>query len=1206
MKCKPWIYLAATLSAQAVFANAGLDAYRQGHYTKAASFLVSLSDKNPVADYYLGRMRLYGYGELKNNVLALRYFKKAAEKGHLAAQNFMAQYALLQNNDPDEALYWFKKAAGSDDTKAQMYCAAAYMFGFGTKKNPMLARKYYIAAAKNGNPIAQYTLADYFLESRYSKNKKLGLIWLNKAAEQGDPKAQVKLGALYLAGDELPRDLDKAKMWAQLAVKQAYPPAYGVMGDIFLEEKAYPKAENWYKKAAEQEVVSAQVALAHLYLNPDTSLHDSHLGFLWMLKAAQNHNQKAQLALAKLYKEGKAVAQNDDLATAWEKQAKTKVKDDSTTVRARVVAWLSHGKARSLVASGYRLEGMLGAWHNPQAFQENNYNQPPQMVSISSEAIYKPQFVMASPNEIEISVYYDALASAFTAPAELSLNFPRYPVKYLHEAVPDEPLMPDSPSAGKAPVNSAPVQQKKAFDGTALLGASKKGGQDKQTLFDRLSNQAVLGNVNAQFMLGQMYEHGIAVQKDRSLAIHHYELAAAQNDLRAAYNLGLIYLDGHDMVADPKQGLAWLTDAAFKGNALAQYSLAQLNEQGLKDANGQVLVVPNIADASSMYYLAAANDYSPAQFRLAELLVRAQDKDRSVAAKAKRHHLIKTLYEDAVAGGVQEAVLPLAFFDAMSPDVQKQHQAFEIAKQKAESGNEQAALLLGIMYDRGIGVEASPIEAIAWYQKATSNPVRAFILGTYYSQGEHIEQDLEKGRALLQEAADAGFSYANLNLAVLQKQHQAPFLAQLDKARLSGNATAGLLLADYYLSQKQEDANLKQARDIYRHFAGKGDRLAQLKLAFMYDQGLGGPIDATLAEQWYTKSAKQAQPLAQYLLGQLYQLGQLTGKPDYEAAKYWYRASKKAFPPASVALGFLYETVEDDYKKAAALYETASKQNLSIAAFDAGLIYEYGKERPVDFEKARVFYLKAANQGHPQAMAQLAGLYFKGQGGERDEEAALSWYQKAAERGEQGALYQLGLLSETGVLLPLNVSDAVRYYQAAADQGNAKAMLALARIYQYGLGEVKNPEKAAVLYKKLASLDNPYAQYQLATFYYEGKSGERLPKEGEQWLQRAQSNGSTQARKVLQWLKAQSETKVSYIEPVSLHTVQAHSQPADLMYLDALNEWNRGEEQHSRMLLDRIMIEFPDYKPASIAYQQLSQQINAQLAAWMRAPDNRT
>ena len=174
----PSLYLVATASSHATFAGDGLDAYRQGNYAKA---VIELTDTNndPVVNYYMGRMRLYGYGQLKNNISALRNFQHAAEKGFLPAQQILARYVLLVDKNPEQALYWFKKSADANDIQAQMYCAAAYLFGVGTKQNSELAKRYYIAAAKSGNALAQYTLAEHFLDSRDASNRKLGLIWLN-------------------------------------------------------------------------------------------------------------------------------------------------------------------------------------------------------------------------------------------------------------------------------------------------------------------------------------------------------------------------------------------------------------------------------------------------------------------------------------------------------------------------------------------------------------------------------------------------------------------------------------------------------------------------------------------------------------------------------------------------------------------------------------------------------------------------------------------------------------------------------------------------------------------------------------------------------------------------------------------------------------------------------------------------------------------
>ena len=363
----------------------------------------------------------------------------------------------------------------------------------------------------------------------------------------------------------------------------------------------------------------------------------------------------------------------------------------------------------------------------------------------------------------------------------------------------------------------------------------------------------------------------------------------------------------------------------------------------------------------------------------------------------------------------------------------------------------------------------------------------------------------------------------------------------------------------------------------------------------MHDQGLGGPANVIEAVKWYGLSAEQGQVVAQYLLGHLYQLGRLGPLPDYVEAKKWYSSAEGKYEPAAVALGFIYDTVDDDYQHALVGYQHAADRHSPIGEFDLGLIYEKGKGCPVDFEKAEALYREAAEQGHRQAMVQLAGIYFNGSVGARDEQKALHWYEKAATLGDRDALYQLGLLSETGVSTKLDLTNALHYYQQAADKGNAKAMLALARMYQYGLGVNKDLQQAAKFYKELSELGNAYAEYQLATIYYEGIDGQRMPEKGKQLLQQAQENGSPQARRTLQWLSAQSEERISFIEPLFMgQTPILAERPVDLMYLDALNDWNRGDELSSRMILDKIMTQFPHYIPARRAYEQLNQQFNSQ------------
>lgn len=1191
----PWFCLAAATSMQVAFAGESLDAYRLGNYDKAANQLTQNNKKDPVIDYYLGRMRLYGYGELKNDILALRHFKEAAERGFLPAQNIMARYALLKENNPEKALYWFQKAADSDDTAAQLYCAAAYIFGFGTKKNPGFARRYYIAAAKSGDPIAQYTLAEHFLESRHRSNHKLGLIWLEKSVEQGNPLAELKLGELYARGIHVKKDLDKAISLMKLAANQNYWPAAFALGDLAKEQKAYPEAKEWYLKAATHGFLPAQFALAELYLNSETPFHDTHEGYLWMLKAAQNNYEKAQLALSKFYSEGKVVPQDEHLAKEWQKMALQTAQGETSNAKIQAINWLTNGKKNSFADSDYQLKGIFSAWKNPNALKENNYNPAPEMDVITRESLYKPDFVMTDPKQIDISEYYDALAASLGKTKGSEAGFPRYAFDSSRLILPIKPLLPESYSITyrqDEPLYPA-INEEQEFD-VLYYFSEQEVKPERRALFDEVFEKAILGNAEAQFRLGQMYEQGIEVEKNIDKAMKYYFLAAEQEDTRAEYNLGLLFLEGKEMKPDHKVALGFLMEAAFKGNDHAEYALAKIYEQGYRNADGEEVIAPDKEQALDMYYLAAANQYGPAQYRLAEILVREKPQDISVAAKKERKQLIKKLYQGAVHGGVQEAALPLAFFNAMEKDKHKQVQALQAAKLEAGKGNGHAALLLGLLYDRGIAVERNPSEALYWYQQGELNPVSAFILGTYYSKGDGINKDLAKGKMLLQQAADQGFAYANMNLAILKKQQNEDFVDELDKARSLGNSKAGLLMADYYLSLAGDDEQMKAARHIYQYFAEKGDKEAQLKLAYMYEQGLGGAADMNEAEKWYLSAALQNQPIAQYLLARFYQLGKQGSYPDYAKAREWYEKAQNQYSPASVALGFIADTVEDNYQEAKVAYQKAVKQENPIGAYNLALIYELGKGNAVDYERAKQLYYQAARLNHSQAMVQLAGIYFNGLAGPRDEQKALHWYKKAAKQGNRDALYQLGLLSETGVATKLDFKEAVNYYQGAAKLGNAKAILALARMYQYGLGVKKDSELAKKMYEELASHNNPYAQYQLALFYYDAGADERQLEKTRELLLLAQKNGSQQAQRALQWLEAQSKERLSYIEPVILNqTLVMADRPADLMYLDALNEWNRGDEALSRRILNRIMREFPHYIPAKRAYEQLHQKTSS-------------
>ena len=1193
----PWICFFVASASQQAFADDDFNAYRLGNYNKAAEPLLSKTGKDAVADYYLGRLYLYGYGQLKNNDLAIRYFVKSAEKGYLPAVQLMARYSLMQDKNLEEANRWFKQAASAGDINAQMYMAAAYLYGLGVKKNVDVASHYYIDAAKNGNATAQFALAENFIDSRNSGNNKLGLIWLNKSANNGNPRALTKLGMLYLDSKLVTKDVEKGTELLNKAVAQNYAPAMVALGDLALKQDEPNDAVKWYNKAINQKDLTAYLHLARAYLQDKSPIYDANAGFLWTLKAAQEGLTEGKSDLANLYQKGIGVAADADLAKQWSDQAEQdEKKNTQIPPLAQAALWLSNNTTDKLEDTNYQISGILSGWSNPTVLRNNTYNQAPQLQVIARQEIFKPEFELTQPNEVPINNYYDALVSKNVEFQANQWTYPSYPLNHRIEELERTNSMVLVHNNLPAPYSDADYYNNDDFSNVSLMDMWTPGWQQQlnyMSVFSQMYFRAILGDAQSQFEIGQMFQYGLGVAQNDAAATVFYQNAAEQQHLGAEYNLGILSLQHAKDANDYQAALNWLTDGAFKGNKKSQYVLSRLLEEGKTGPDGKEYIKPNHEQAMSMLYLSSANNYGPAEYELAEHLAREFNNGLSVEVKKHKLAMIRQLYQGAATNGVAQALLPLAFYNAMGSDQQRQANAFNIADEQAAAGDDKAALLLGMLYDRGVGVSSDPAKAVYWYQQSGQNPVSQFILGTYTTEGKGLVKDKEKGNDLLQQSADAQFSYADFNLAVLKQQSEQDFLPELIKAYSLGNSHAGIVLADYYLSvnndpEHSDAEKMNQAKEIYAKLAEKGDQYAQLKLAYMLDKGLGDKPDPTAAQRWYTASAEQGNPEAQYLLGQFYQLG-VIGQPDYNLAKEWYQKAASQLAKASVALGFIYETVDDNYAEALKAYGQAATKGDVLGDYNLALMYEYGKGVPVDYQKAKSLFTEAANKGIDEAMNQLGSLYFYGLGQERNVQQALAWYKKAAALGNGNALYALGLLSETGVATKLDFPDALKYYQEASDQGNEKAMLALARMYHYGLGVTKDHKMSASIYQKLADRQNAYAQYQLGTYYMEGTVGERSLDKGKQLLKQASDNGSPQARKVLQRLEA-AQGRVSFIEPVLINRAPAVAgQSPDLIYLDAMNEWNRGDEVLSRMILQRLVTQYPHFAPAKRVYEQLNQ-----------------
>ncbi|HIB42688.1 MAG TPA: hypothetical protein EYO37_01705 [Nitrospina sp.] len=296
--------------------------------------------------------------------------------------------------------------------------------------------------------------------------------------------------------------------------------------------------------------------------------------------------------------------------------------------------------------------------------------------------------------------------------------------------------------------------------------------------------------------------------------------------------------------------------------------------------------------------------------------------------------------------------------------------AFEIWLSLAKRGNNAAQFNLGLMYDKGDGVNQDFSKAVKWYRLAAiqGNADAQLNLGLMYYNGVGVPKNYKRAARWYLYSARQGNLGAQFNLGWMY-----------DKGE-------GVI------------PNYKRALKWYKLAAKQGHGGAQYNLGLMYDNGdkIARNFQKTL--YWYLKAGKQGNAEAQFELAKIYDQGIKT-KQDSRKAIQWYKlAAKKGKREAQFRLGRMYvqgKGILKNYASAATWFRRAAVQEHPNAQFNLGLLYESGDGVERDSKKAAKWYLLAAEQDHGSAQANLAWMYLNGIGVEEDLNEAEKWYRRA-------------------------------------------------------------------------------------------------------------------------------------------------------------------------------------------------------------------
>jgi TPR repeat protein len=100
---------------------------------------------------------------------------------------------------------------------------------------------------------------------------------------------------------------------------------------------------------------------------------------------------------------------------------------------------------------------------------------------------------------------------------------------------------------------------------------------DYQAAFEEWLPLAELGDAEAQYNLGVMYDLGASVDQDLARAASWYRKAAAQGFMDAQTNLGMMYYRGEGVGRDYAEAAKWFQLSADKGDTEAAAMLKQLS-----------------------------------------------------------------------------------------------------------------------------------------------------------------------------------------------------------------------------------------------------------------------------------------------------------------------------------------------------------------------------------------------------------------------------------------------------------------------------------------------------------------------------------------------------------------------------------------------------------------------------------------------------
>lgn len=276
--------------------------------------------------------------------------------------------------------------------------------------------------------------------------------------------------------------------------------------------------------------------------------------------------------------------------------------------------------------------------------------------------------------------------------------------------------------------------------------------------------------------------------------------------------------------------------------------------------------------------------------------------------------------------------------------------ALPLLRAAIEAGNSDAGVVLGLMYQGGLGVAKDHKQAVGYFEIASDwgNHSAKAELGFIYENGWGVSRDYKKAIKLYTASADMGNGL--------------------------GMDRLGHLL--YFVKGTAFDP--AKAVSLFQSAADAGYSGGMVNLGRVYESGPWVPVDIDKALSLYRAAAVKGNKDAVHRLGLVYLNGIGVPKDPWKAAQYFYNGVGMGNTDSMISLGNAYATgqgVGMDQIRGLRLFQRSASMGNGFGMANLGRAFENGLGVGQSNVFAAIWYLKAAKSGYILDGTQFNSLF---------------------------------------------------------------------------------------------------------------------------------------------------------------------------------------------------------------------------------------